>query len=403
MTTRQPIQYQPEGVDPSRHRRYVGYLDVVWRSGEICGWAMDLDDPRHIVEVHLYLNNSWLGMAYANEYRKDVFEAGFGNGYSGFWFRNFTIDILQGRVQPGDRVRAFLDNDPRHELPNSPLTIEADKLDQVRSVVEFSENFQDKDDGIRFRMYSLCGNDNVVKKMVDEGLQSYEPPLPAILYYLLKSFDGMFLDIGANSGIYSLLAASLGHSRTIAFEPFPLIHALLRCNIDLNGYGDKIHAEKTAISRSSGKLKLYIPQNIGAIETSASLESTFKIKHAEVIEVDALSLDDYLENQGLASQPIAVIKIDVEGHEPAVLEGSRNTVTRHRPIIVIEILASSKLEYFGQFKSTQDYTEVVFSGGKILTPLEVRFFPKQYNHLFVPNEVFSDKFIPLMESIGWCE
>lgn len=334
MTTQLPIQNQPNPAESGRQRRYAGYLDGIWRSGEVCGWAMDLDDPEHVVELHLYLNETWLGMALANEFRKDVFEAGFGSGYSGFWFRNFTINILRGLVQPGDTLRVFLDNNPRHELPNSPLIIDTGKLDQVRSVAELSEKFQGDDKAVEFRMYTLGGNDNVVRKMVDEGLQAYEKPLPTALYYLLKSFDGLFLDIGANSGVYSLLAAALGTVSVIAFEPFPLIHELLRCNIDLNGYAEKIHVERLAISDATGKLKLYIPPNIGEIETSASLECSFKDKHAEVIDVIASTLDDFLESQGLASEPVAVIKIDVEGHEPAVLRGSTRTVNRCRPIII---------------------------------------------------------------------
>ncbi|MFM8443903.1 MAG: FkbM family methyltransferase [Methylococcus sp.] len=360
---------------------------------------MDLDDPGHIVALHVYLNETWLGAALANEYRKDVFDAGFGNGYSGFWFRNFTIEILRGRVQPGDRLRVFLDNDPRHELSNSPLIIDADKLRQVTAAADFSENFPGREEPVKFRMYALGGNDNIVRKMLDEGLKGYEKPLPTVLYHLLNLFDGLFLDIGANSGMYSLLATAVGHAPVIAFEPLPLLHDLLLCNLELNGYAKKIHAERLAISSSTGKLKFYIPPSIGEIETSASLERSFKDKHAEIIDVEASTLDEYLESRDLASERVAVIKVDVEGHEPAVLQGSLRTVNTHRPIIITEILPNSNLGYFDDFKSTQAYTDFVFTDDGMLMPRETQFHPNQYNHIFIPTEALSDQVMALLGGI----
>jgi len=311
-------------------QRYAGYLDGIWPNGEIYGWAIDRQHHAQKIEIHLYINDIWLATTPACEYRADVLEEGFGDGYSGFWLRMFTLDILQKKVKHGDMIRAFYDKERQHELHNSPVILDQQLLSKVRTVSHISEKFQSNAEPIHFNMYSLCGGDHVVRMVCDDGLMAYENPIPLVICQSINALPGLFLDIGANSGLFSLMFASIGQTSSIAFEPFPKIHELLKCNIELNQFSDKIQTERLDTSNFTGQLKFYVPTNIGLIETSASLEPDFKNQHSDIIEVESSTLDDYLQAKGLEEYPISMIKIDVEGHEPAALEGALKTIQRRR-------------------------------------------------------------------------
>lgn len=377
--------------------RYAGYLDGIWPNGEIFGWAIDRQHPAQKIDIQLYINDVWHGSTTACEYRADVREAGFGDGCSGFWFRMFTLDILQKRAKHGDVIRAFYDRERRHELTNSPIILDQQLLNKVRTTSHISEKIQSDAEPIHFNMYSLCGGDHVVEMVCNDGLMAYENPIPKVIYQSINALPGLFLDIGANSGLFSLMVASTGQTRSIAFEPFPKIYELLKCNIELNQFSDRIQTERLAISNITGQLKFYVPTNFGLIETSASLEPNFKKQHSDIIEVESSTLDDYLQAQGLEECPISVIKIDVEGHEPAVLEGAFKTIQKHRPIIIAEILPKANLDYFNQFTHTFNYRDVVFIDQRMHIPTQTRFFAKQSNHIFVPYEILSEKLIPLLK------
>ena len=126
---------------------------------------------------------------------------------------------------------------------------------------------------------------------------------------LCRSRNGMALDIGANTGVYALAAAAL-HKEVIAFEPIERMARRLLHNIDLNGF--PIIVEQKAVSNRSGRLPIY--DDLTDHNYSASLEGQGPV--AARYEVEACALDDYLAVLG--NPALAVVKIDVERHEPAV-------------------------------------------------------------------------------------
>ena len=149
---------------------------------------------------------------------------------------------------------------------------------------------------------------------------------------------GAFLDIGANVGLYSLLSKSLCPDRSVyAFEPFPPVLDVLRTNIGLNPFAADIVVVPQAVSDKVGTASLYIPtQEHGLVEMSASLSSTFKSRHSEIVQVSALVIDNFC--QDVVKQPVSVIKIDVEGAEADVLAGCHGIIRGCRPFIFCEML-----------------------------------------------------------------
>jgi FkbM family methyltransferase len=128
---------------------------------------------------------------------------------------------------------------------------------------------------------------------------------------------GVFLDVGANAGMFSLFASSLLESGgvVVAVEPQPEIFARLQFNMasanDLAAEGVRTILVQAAIGPEAGKAELSIPPELG----QASLRSEVG---GHRIVVPVLPLGDLLRCEGVVR--IDVMKIDVEGFEDAVLQ-----------------------------------------------------------------------------------
>ncbi len=254
---------------------------------------------------------------------------------------------------------------------------------------------------IQFKMYYFRGKDQVVNCAKQGGLNAYEPPFALILVNCIREFPGVFLDIGANTGFFSLLAVAAGVHSVISFEPLKPIFDLLGCNTELNRFSESILLEELAISDFNGTMKLHIPiDNHNLLETSASLESTFKENHSKAVTVNTSTLDSYISQKYSGLERISLLKIDIEGHEPSALSGSLETIKKHRPIIFVEILTRSDFAFFSSFISDNSYAEVVAFSEEAILPDTVKFYPNQPNHILVPQEILHEKFLPMLIALG---
>lgn len=162
--------------------------------------------------------------------------------------------------------------------------------------------------------------------------QDYEPQLTAWLRGVLDAQppDALFIDVGANLGWFSLNAARHEKvGRVIALEPDVGNHALLQDNIAKNGLGNKIDALTCAAGAGAGLARLYRykASNLGrhSLVANHGLGGSW---------VAVESLDTLLERLQLRDAPIAAIKIDVEGYEPAVLSGAGAALQRTNALII---------------------------------------------------------------------
>jgi FkbM family methyltransferase len=138
----------------------------------------------------------------------------------------------------------------------------------------------------------------------------------------------VILDIGANFGFYAVtFARALARcARIIAFEPFPSTFRRLCTNIALNELDDVIQAHPVALSDHVGRARMWSrPDNSGA---SAVLEEGNT-------SVPATTLDAFAQEAGLSQ--LDLIKLDVEGHEEAVLRGGSKALAQYRPALFMEI------------------------------------------------------------------
>jgi FkbM family methyltransferase len=141
-----------------------------------------------------------------------------------------------------------------------------------------------------------------------------------------------FLDVGANTGVFSLLAARAGLPRVHAFEPAPAIFDLLVRNVRLNGLRN-VECHAMAVSDRPGSTVLYIPP--GEVPTEASTQRGFR-RNTQEVTVETTTLDDFVRVHDLGR--VDLMKIDTESTEPQVLDGAREVLESSRPVMICEVL-----------------------------------------------------------------
>lgn len=170
-----------------------------------------------------------------------------------------------------------------------------------------------------------------------------EPEIHAI--HRLASKNKIALDVGVHLGFYSRHLAAYC-SQVIGFEPNPASAALASKSLPRN-----VRIENVALSDTNGTAILRIPRMgaKGAEEALGTLEKANTLAGGEFdeVEVKTARLDDY------KLPPVGIIKIDVEGHEEAVLRGGNGLLQRDQPACMIEIeerhnpgALSRVIEYF---------------------------------------------------------
>jgi FkbM family methyltransferase len=152
--------------------------------------------------------------------------------------------------------------------------------------------------------------------------------------------DEIFIDIGANVGMYSLWAAYTRGVIVYAFEPESQNYALLNKNIMSNKLDDKIVAYCVALSDSIGFSKLYLSEFImgGSCHNfGEAIDFKYEPLRSKFQQGCLSSTLDNLVTTGVIPIP-QHIKIDVDGIEPKVISGARNTLSNSEvKSVLIEI------------------------------------------------------------------
>ena len=145
---------------------------------------------------------------------------------------------------------------------------------------------------------------------------------------------GVFYDIGANLGFFTLLGAHLAgleRGHVYAFEAAPDNAEAIRSNAALNGIPSvTVIAKAVAASSGRGRLQVVDDQSWSKLENYGEHPYT-----EQVIDVDLVAIDDLIAAGEL--RPPTLVKIDVEGAELAVLEGMSSTIDAYRPAIICEL------------------------------------------------------------------
>lgn len=181
------------------------------------------------------------------------------------------------------------------------------------------------------KMYADTRDEGVLPLLQAGGI--YEEFETGLFKELIE--PGMVVvDVGANIGHYTLIAAGLvgEGGRVFAFEPDPHNYDLLTRNIELNGYRN-VTAVNMAVSNKPGTLTLYLDKyNLGG----HSLSPDNVLIDAGKVEVETTTLDAFFELLSLP-QKADVIKMDTQGAEGSIVDGARRLLEESDPAILMEL------------------------------------------------------------------
>lgn len=159
----------------------------------------------------------------------------------------------------------------------------------------------------------------------------YEKALGDLIKKILQPGD-VFLDIGANIGYFSLLAANKEPtSKIISFEPVECLFQKLEKNISINNIGN-ITALHVAIGEINAERELFIstPDNLGMSSFQEPENYSGKKEKVRVI-----SIDHWFKKAKLSR--VDLVKLDIEGSELAALRGMQEVLQNFRPVVIAEI------------------------------------------------------------------
>ena len=145
----------------------------------------------------------------------------------------------------------------------------------------------------------------------------------------------VIVDVGANSGLYSLVAKTISpQAEVYSFEPVNRVFNRLLKNNIINDFN--IHTEEIALSNYDGEGIVYdtFDSHILSVTVNKNLHSPNITSHPVTISVKKLST--YCIECKMAG--IDLIKLDVETHEPEVLEGMDELLIKFKPTLLIEVL-----------------------------------------------------------------
>lgn len=187
----------------------------------------------------------------------------------------------------------------------------------------------------------LRGIDRVLRHL-STGRSPVEPEAAALAGFL--SDEAVCFDVGANYGLYTLtFAAGIGPAgRVFSFEPLPGPHAFLARTVRWLGV-DNVTVSDQALGDRRGVAEMSLPRRRGIpvhgrsfiADEADGLGPNAEFRAEKRLSVGLSTVDTVVRAAGL--ERVDLIKIDVEGYEPAVVRGAEWTLAHHRPTLLLEI------------------------------------------------------------------
>lgn len=159
----------------------------------------------------------------------------------------------------------------------------------------------------------------------------YEAEFVDLLMDRIKPTD-VFYDIGANAGYFSVIASKIikQPNSIVAFEPVPYLYEIIKHHSDVNEVKN-VNVFPYAISDKTGTVEF---SNMDKTGGNTYISESTIFKNSNTLQVKSTSLDDFLKNNP-EFKPPTILKIDAEGAEYDVLEGAKQTLKDHKPLIFL--------------------------------------------------------------------
>ena len=184
--------------------------------------------------------------------------------------------------------------------------------------------------------------------------------------WIEKNQPNIFIDIGANFGVYSLRISKLFQMlKVIAFEPVLTTFKKLKMNIKINNLGKRIKIYNVGLSNSNGLKKMIALKRRNYIQSGGF---SFNVPQRKLNDEDVIQFHKSMKGDEVLKfkKEKIVIKIDVEGYENKVLLGIKNLLNNNKILLQIEIfddnfkkinkfLLEKRFKLINKFNKTSDY------------------------------------------------
>ena len=187
------------------------------------------------------------------------------------------------------------------------------------------------------------GDDHICRMIRAFGT-FYEHELLRYLAGMVGGRNGLVIDVGANIGNHAVFFARFLGAHVIAIEPNPSMVPILERNLRKNAAGGGWEIVEAAAGSSPDRGAVMLPEdgaNAGMAQVRTA-EDGDAGPGVDVRTLDGIVEEHYVRDP--AAPPVRLIKIDVEGMEPDVLEGSARTIERFAPDLVIEAMTPAEKE-----------------------------------------------------------
>ncbi|MDZ4665006.1 MAG: FkbM family methyltransferase [Bacteroidota bacterium] len=209
----------------------------------------------------------------------------------------------------------------------------------------------------------------------------------------LVSRSKLFLDIGANIGYYSCVAKKFNPNIVVyGFEPMPSASKYFKNNCIINDFDDiKVH--QTALTNFKGEATFHtninpkFPNETDFLygDNSLNSDATGIISRVE-LKVKTDTLDNFVADNLKSVQVIDLIKLDTEGTENLVLEGATHVLSKHRPIIMCEVIKGFIEKQMEVILNSNDYLFYAVNQNGLIKVNSLLVEKGKLDFFFVPKE-----------------
>lgn len=202
----------------------------------------------------------------------------------------------------------------------------------------------------------FIAKDDLIVGIVRDQRKDFEPTTSKWIFDNLVQGKA-FLDIGHSTGWFSIPISKMGYE-VIGFEPLTVPYERAVENMKLNGVEYVLH--NLAASDVEGETQIHFNPKV-PITSGASLEKSVRpganVGH---YTIKTVRIDD------VVNSPVGIMKIDVEGHEIAVLRGAKETIQRDKPKIMLEANDDKRLNELSDWLEGVGYTYELVDGRNML-------------------------------------
>lgn len=189
----------------------------------------------------------------------------------------------------------------------------------------------------------LAQDDNIVHWLRQSPERRFEPVTTSWMLAQMAARGGAYVDVGASTGWFAVPFALRGYT-VHAFECNPRAVRRLKDNCVLNGVSIMLH--ECAASHASGQAVFTYNPRV-RLTSGGSLEYVAANTARETVAT--ARLDDII------TEPVGLLKIDVEGHEISVLHGAERLIGQFRPSMVLEANTAQHRGRLVEWLADNDY------------------------------------------------